>query len=295
VTIALTPLMPTQWYPGHMATARRKIAESIAATDVVIEVLDARMPRSSENPVITELRKQKPCIKVLAKSDLADPEVTKSWLRHFAERRPETAKGPAPGEVVAIALSMDRPGEARTRIAELTARLARPTRQRTAARAMIVGIPNVGKSTLVNTLANRKVAKVGDEPAVTKARQQVILADGTVLSDHPGVLWPKIEEDAATIRLALGGALPDRAIEYERVAVFGAEYLLGRYPQALVDRYKLDHLPAGAEGLLLEIGRRRGGLRTGGTVDLHKAADVLIHDFRGGALGRLSLEEPPVS
>jgi ribosome biogenesis GTPase A len=276
-----------------MAATRRQIAESIAATDVVIEVLDARMPRSSENPVITELRKQKPCVKVLAKSDLADPEVTKAWLRYFAARRPESAKGPPPGEVVAVALSIDRPGEARTRVAELTARLARPTRQRTAARAMIVGIPNVGKSTLVNTLANRKVAKVGDEPAVTKARQQVSLADGTVLADHPGVLWPKIEEDAATLRLAFGGALPDQAIEYERVALFGAEYLLGRYPDALVARYKLERLPADAEGLLLEIGRRRGGLRSGGVVDLHKASDVLIHDFRAGALGRISLEEPP--
>jgi len=285
--------MPTQWYPGHMATARREIAESIAATDVVIEVLDARMPRSSENPVITELRKQKPCIKVLAKSDVADPEVTEAWLRHFASRPPETAKEPARGEVVAVALRMDRPGESRTRIAELCARLARPTRQRTAAHAMIVGIPNVGKSTLVNTLMNRKVAKVGDEPAVTKARQRVVLADGTVLSDHPGVLWPKIEEGAATLRLALGGALPDQAIEYERVAVFGAEYLLGRYPHALMARYKLECLPAEAEGLLLAIGRRRGGLRTGGAVDLRKAADVLIHDFRAGALGRISLEEPP--
>jgi ribosome biogenesis GTPase A len=267
-----------------MAKARRLIAESVAIHDVVIEVVDARMPASSANPVLAELRKQKPCIKVMSKSDLADPEVTAAWLRAFEA-------GNASG-VHAIAVRTDRPAEMKAQIADLCARLARPTRQRTTARAMVVGIPNVGKSTLINTLADRKVAKVGDEPAVTKAKQMVILKNGTVLSDHPGILWPKIEEDAATLRLAMGGALPDQAIDYEQVALFGAEYLLGRYARNLADRYKLDELPADASALLLAIGRRRGGLRSGGSVDLHKAADVLIHDFRSGALGRISLEEP---
>ncbi len=282
--------MQTQWYPGHMAKARRSIAESMAIHDVVIEVLDARMPASSENPVISELRGQKPCIKVLCKSDLADPAVTAAWLR----RLEATAAGGAMpgGAVAAIALRMDRPAETRTRLPELCQRLARPTRQRTTVRAMVVGIPNVGKSTLINTLMDRKVAKVGDEPAVTKAKQQVVLKSGMVLSDHPGILWPKIEEDAATLRLALGGALPDRALEYESVALFGAAFLIERYPRLLLARYKLVEMPAGAEALLVEIGRRRGGLRGGGAVDLHKAADVLIHDFRSGALGRISLEEP---
>jgi ribosome biogenesis GTPase A len=283
--------MTTQWYPGHMAKARRAIAESVALHDVIIEVLDARMPAASENPVVTELRKQKPCIKVLNKSDLADPEVTKAWLRHFEAEEPQRA-GPPRGKVVAVALRADRSSETKARIFELCQRLARPTRQRTTARAMVVGIPNVGKSTLINTLMDRKVAKVGDEPAVTKARQQVVLKNGMMLSDHPGILWAKIEEDAASLRLALGGALPDRAIDYESVATFGATFLLARYPQLLVARFKLKEIPAGAEALLVEIGRRRGGLRAGGTVDLHNAAGVLIHDFRSGSLGRISLEEP---
>ncbi len=288
--------MQTQWYPGHMAKARRAIAESMAIHDVVIEVLDARMPASSENPVITEIRRHKPCIKVLCKSDLADPTVTAAWLRHFEATAPH-AQGPgsggsAPGAVAAIALRTDRPGETRSRLPELCQRLARPTRQRTAVRAMVVGIPNVGKSTLINTMMDRKVAKVGDEPAVTKSKQQVVLKSGMVLSDHPGILWPKIDDDAASMRLALGGALPDRALEYESVALFGAALLMARYPQRLLERYKLAELPVDAGALLLEIGRRRGGLRSGGSVDLHKAADVLIHDFRSGALGRISLEEP---
>jgi ribosome biogenesis GTPase A len=284
--------MQTQWYPGHMAKARRAIAEAMAIHDVLIEVLDARMPISSENPVITEIRKQKPCIKVLSKSDLADPAVTTAWLRHFESRDLQPVNGHAAGAVAAIAVRTDRAAEIRKRIPELCQQLGRPTRSRTTVRAMVVGIPNVGKSTLINTLMDRKVAKVGDEPAVTKAKQQVVLKNGMVLSDLPGILWPKIEEGDATLRLALGGALPDRALDYERVALFGAEFFLGRYPRLLATRYKLTEVPADAEALLHEIGRRRGGLRSGGSVDLHKAADVLIHDFRSGALGRISLEEP---
>jgi ribosome biogenesis GTPase A len=275
--------MQTQWYPGHMAKARRTIAESMAIHDVVIEVLDARMPASSANPVITELRGQKPCIKVLSKSDLADPAVTAAWLRHFEAGQ---------GGVAAVAARTDRPAEIRTRVPELCQRLGRPTRQRTTVRAMVVGIPNVGKSTLINILMDRKVAKVGDEPAVTKSKQQVILKSGMRLSDHPGILWPKIEEDAAAFRLALGGALPDRALEYETVALFAAKFLQERYSQRLLERYKLTVIPESPDALLVEIGRRRGGLRAGGVVDLHKAADVLIHDFRSGALGRISLESP---
>jgi len=158
---------------------------------------------------------------------------------------------------------------------------------------IIVGIPNVGKSTLINTLMDRKVAKVGDEPAVTKGQQLVTLKSGMTISDNPGIMWPKIEDEDASLRLAFGGAIPDSALDYETVGFWGAKYLLGRYPALLMARYKLKALPETPMALLQEIGKRRGGLRAGGVVDLHKAADALIHDFRHGAIGRISLESPP--
>jgi ribosome biogenesis GTPase A len=275
-----------QWYPGHMRKARRVIAESMPSQDVVIEVLDARMPRSSENPVVTEIRGSKPCVKVLTKSDLADPDVTRAWLAYLEQRIDGT------GKVVALAVTTDRASDARTRITEACQTLAVPTRGRKTARAMIIGIPNVGKSTLVNTLAQRKVAKVGDEPAVTKSEQVVVMKNGMTLSDNPGVLWPKIEDPTAALRLALGGAIPDAALDYEGVALFGAGVFLAHYAPLLARRYKITTMPTDAEGLLVEVGRRRGCLRSGGTIDRHKAADILIHDFRDGVLGRISLERP---
>lgn len=287
--------MPIQWYPGHMTKARRWIAESMPSQDVIIEVLDARMPRSSENPVVTELRRHKPCIKVLTKSDLADPDVTKAWVKFFEDEvHPSPGDGLRPGKVVAIALTTTRPGEAKTKIPALCNELA-PQRRGPGktVRAMVVGIPNVGKSTLINTLMNRKVAKVGDEPAVTKSQQLVTLENGMTLSDNPGIMWPKIEDDEASRRLAFAGSIPDSAIDYESVGLWGAEYLRSRYPKLVQARFKLKELPASAATLLTEIGKRRGGLRAGGVVDMHKAADALIHDFRSGAIGRISLEAPP--
>ncbi|AUX20819.1 GTPase YlqF [Sorangium cellulosum] len=287
--------MSIQWYPGHMTRARRAIAESMPIQDVIIEVLDARMPRSSENPVVAELRGQKPCIKVLNKSDLADPAVTRAWLRHLEAEHPAAPDGATPGgKVLALALSATQSSEARTRIPELCKRLA-PQRSGPGrvVRAMIVGIPNVGKSTIINVLMERKVAKVGDEPAVTKSQQLVTLKSGIALSDNPGILWPKIGDEAASYRLAVGGAIPDTAIDYESVALFAARYFLKRYPERLVERYKLKELPATALELITEIGRRRGCLRSGGAVDVHKASDLLVHDFRAGRLGRISLEAPP--
>ncbi|WP_437735669.1 ribosome biogenesis GTPase YlqF [Sorangium sp. So ce1335] len=287
--------MSIQWYPGHMTKARRAIAESMPSQDVIIEVLDARMPRASENPVVAELRGQKPCIKVLNKSDLADPAVTKAWLRHLEAEHPAPSSGSPPGgQVLAIAIAASQSSEARRRIPELCKRLVPPKNgPGKVVRAMIVGIPNVGKSTLINTLMERKVAKVGDEPAVTKSQQLVTLKSGMAISDNPGILWPKIDDEAASFRLAVGGAIPDTAIDYQSVALFAAGYFLRRYPELLAARYKLAELPETAAALIEEIGRRRGCLRSGGAVDLHKASDILVHDFRAGRLGRISLEEPP--
>jgi ribosome biogenesis GTPase A len=268
-----------------MNKARRAIAEAMPATDVLIEVLDARMPQASSNPVISELRKGKPCVKVLSKSDLADPEVTKAWIRHF-----ETEA--ASGEIRVLALSSSRAADARARVSDACVQLApHRTQLPKNVRAMVVGIPNVGKSTLINMLVERKVAKTGDAPAVTKGQQLVTLKSGMTVSDNPGILWPTMEGDA-TLRLAFGGALPDTAMDYERVALFGAEFLLAQYPQLLRAHFKFESLPPSASELLETIGRKRGCLIRGGFVDMHKAADVLVHGFRSGALGRMSLEAP---
>ena len=243
-----------------MTKARRLISEAMPSQDVIIEVLDARLPRSSENPLLTELRRHKPCIKVLAKSDLADPAVTSSWIRFLQEENPPSpGDGVQPGAVVAMAISMDRPGDIQ-RLPELCRKLALcPRGANKAPRAMIVGVPNVGKSTLINTLLGRKVAKVGDKPAVTKGQQVVTLKDGLVVSDNPGITWPKFEDEDASLRLAFAGSLPDTAIDFERVATWGADYLLRHYPDELTARFRLNTLPADARALLVEIGKRRGG------------------------------------
>ena len=284
--------MAIQWYPGHMAKARRALAKAFPAQDVIIEVLDARMPHASSNPVVTELRHQKPCIKILSKADLADPEVTRTWIRHLST--PSDAPASASlGPVVAVSSSVERFTETKKRIPELCKKLTgRSGANSRAIRAMVVGIPNVGKSTLVNLLLGRKVANARNEPAVTKAEQLVTLDSGILLSDNPGLLWPNISEEATGLMLAFGGAISEAALEYESVARYGAELLLVRYPTLVMARYKLKELPANGEALLTAIGQRRGCLRKDGVIDMHKAADVLIHEFRSGTIGKISLEMP---
>lgn len=286
--------MAIQWFPGHMTKARREIAEAIGSQDVVIEVLDARMPFSSENPLLAKLRANKPCIKVLSKSDLADPEVTAAWLRHFATERNEPDEEHPEGRVVAVALTTEKLAETRKTIPALCTKLANRAPGGRAVRVMIVGIPNVGKSTLVNTLMGRTVADASNKPAVTKQQQRVTLPGGIALLDQPGITWPKIEHPESGQRLALAGAIPDTAIDRESVAYFGAETLMRLYPSLLCARFKLDAMPETPTLLLEAIGRKRGRLRPGGVVDMSVAADVLIQEFRSGALGRISLETPPV-
>jgi ribosome biogenesis GTPase A len=278
--------MSIQWYPGHMTKARKVIDESMAAHDVVIEVLDARMPRASENPLVEELRRQRPCLKVLAKSDLADPTITAQWLHYFQGREEH-------GKVEAIAITTEKRADTKRRVIDLCTKLGahRAEKNRTV-RVMVLGIPNVGKSTLINTLATRRATKVGDKPAVTKAQQRIELENDIALSDNPGILWPRIDNEKAGLRLAFGGAIPDTALELEPVALFGGQFLLERYPESLIARYKLKELPPNAHALIDEIGRKRGGLRPGGVIDRHKASEIFIHDFRTGALGRISLESP---
>lgn len=275
--------MPIQWFPGHMTSARKKAAETLARADVVIEVLDARLPEASSNPMIRELRlaRQRPCLKLLNKADLADPEVTRAWLGYYAKQ---------PG-VKAVAISCKKPGDA-ARVPALCRQLAPHRNDNTKPlRMMIMGIPNVGKSTLMNALMKKRIAAVGDEPAITKQQQSLDLGPGMTLTDTPGLMWPKIEHDADGYMLAASHAIGRNAVIDEEVAIFLAGILLERYPQLLAARYKFDPDATDAVGVVETVGRRRGCLR-GGTLDMEKAAMILLTDYRSGALGCISLETP---
>ena len=275
--------MTIKWFPGHMNTARKQISEAMPKIDIAIEVLDARLPASSGNPLLAELRQHKPVIKVLNKADLADSQITKDWIRFFEKN----GKG-----VRALAINAGNKGEA-TRVPNLCRSLV-PHRGKPGRplRVMIMGIPNVGKSTLINTLAGKRIAKVGDRPAITKSAQQIDLRNGVLLFDTPGILWPNLEDQQGAYRLAASGAIGDNAMDYQSVALFAANYLLQSYSGFLTQRYKLKTLPAEAADLLDEIGRRRGCLGPGGVVDSYRAAEVLLRDLQSGKIGRVSFERP---
>lgn len=276
--------MAIQWFPGHMTSARKKASETMALTDVVVEVVDARIPEASCNPMIAELRRfrQRPCLKILNKADLADPAATKAWIAYFNAQ---------PG-VSAVALSCKNANDA-ARVAGLCQALAPHRNDITKRlRLMIMGVPNVGKSTLMNTLLKRKVAKVGDEPAVTKSQLTLAFGSHMMLTDTPGMMWPKITHDSDGFMLAVCHAIGRNAVIDEEVAAFLAGILLARYPQLLAARYRLDPAGLDAWGVVEEVGRRRGCLLKGGIIDTEKAAQVLLTDFRSGALGRISLETP---
>lgn len=274
--------MAINWYPGHMHKAQKEIKQVMPQVDLVIEVLDARIPHSSNNPMVSSLRGDKPCIKVLNKSDLADPKVTAIWQEYL-----EREKG-----VKTLALTNEQPAQVKG-ILDLCRKLVPEKKDDfKPISTMIMGIPNVGKSTIINTLAGRTIAKVGNEPAVTKRQQKIKLDENILLSDTPGILWPKFENQDSGYRLAVTGAIKNTAVELEDIAAYAAEYLLNAYPDRLQERYNLDHLPDSEVAFLEEIGRRRGGLKAGGYVDFHKAAEVLLNDLRSGTLGLLSFETP---
>jgi ribosome biogenesis GTPase A len=277
--------MSINWFPGHMHKAILEIKKTLPTIDVIIEVLDARIPYSSENPVIGKLRGDKPCIKLLSKSDLADPDITQSWIDYF-----EREQG-----VKAMAVSTQQPERIRA-VAELCKKLA-PARsnQVGAINALIMGIPNVGKSTIINTLAGKVMAKTGNEPAITKGQQIINLHNGIMLIDTPGILWPKIENENSGFRLAVSGAIKNTAMSYEEVAFFAVDYFLKMYPDLLKQRFKLTDLPATELDFLEIAGRQRGCLSEGNVVNLHKISRIVLTEFRDGVLGRISLETPAVA
>lgn len=272
--------MAIHWYPGHMYKASKEMTELLPLINVVVEVIDARIPYSSSNPVIAELAKGKPNIKLLTKSDLADPATTELWQRWFEQEQGAMT--------MALNLKSEDPGAA---IVDLINHLY-PQREGRNTLVLVTGIPNVGKSTLINCLAGRQIAKTGNEPAVTKGQQRINLRNGIMLLDTPGILWPKIDHPAWSYRLATTGAIKDTAMSYDDVAFFAAEYLLQYYPDALRSRFELDRLPAAPVDLLEKIGAQRGCLRAGGRVDLERVSTVFVNELRGGQLGALSFETP---
>ena len=277
------------WYPGHMVKAQKLIREHLRLVDVAVELLDARIPRSSANPALGEIVGDKPRIVVLNKADLADGQATARWIEHFA------AAG-----VAAIAVDAMTGKGTKQLVAKLE-ELARPQTERLAAkgvkpraaRAMILGIPNVGKSSLINRLAGQTIAKAADKPGVTRAKQWIKVGKRLELLDTPGVLWPKFEDQQVGLHLAFTGAINDEVYDMEKVIYAFLDVLRLYYPQELAARYKLpEALPPDSVALLDEIGRRRGCLRSGGLIDREKVRRMLLNEFRAGKLGRITLDRP---
>ena len=277
--------MSINWYPGHMHKATKEIKEILPRVDCIIEVLDSRIPYSSENPVIAKLREDIPTIKLLSKSDLSDPELTQKWIEYYEQDE----------SVKAMAVTTDQPERIR-QISSLIKKLV-PFKDDKAGciDVLIMGIPNVGKSTIINTLAGKAIAKTGNEPAVTKGQQKINLHNGIMLWDTPGILWPKVENENSGYRLAITGAIKDTAMSHDDVACFAAEYLLENYPDFLQQRYKLASLPETEVELLEIIGRSRGCLGGGGHVDFDKVAKILLNEFRDATIGRITLETPEMA
>lgn len=272
--------MPIQWFPGHMHKARLEMQATLPKVDVVIEVLDARIPYSSENPMLAELRGDKPCLKVLAKSDLADDSMTEQWQTYLNESEGIRARAVTTEEIPTI------------RKLKYVASKMCPHKEGKTINTMVVGIPNVGKSTIINVLAGKKIAKTGNTPAITKQQQRVNIGDGVTLLDTPGVLWPNVHNVNSGYRLALIGSIKETAMEYADVGFFGARYMLAEYPERLSKRYEIDELPETELELIEAIGRKRGCLGRNNTVDLERASRILVTELRSGGMGRLTLETP---
>ncbi len=278
--------MAIQWFPGHMNVTKKAIIERIKDIDVVIELLDARLPGSSANPMLADLTGKRLKLKVLNKQDVADPTRTEAWLGWYNAQ--------ADTRAIALDASDTAPAQrlikACRELAPHRGGMAKPLR------VLICGIPNVGKSTLMNTLVGKKAAKTGDEAGITKVEQRINLASDFYLFDTPGMLWPKITIEQSGYHLAASGAVGRNAYDEEEVALELIKSLKGPYAALLGARYRLDDVDAVAgthdEVLLAEIGRKRGAVMSGGRVNLQKAAEIVLTDFRSAVMGRITLETP---
>lgn len=286
--------MTIQWFPGHMTRARRQIQDKLKLIDIVIELLDARVPISSRNPMIDEILRDKPRLIVLNKSDLADSRTTEQWIAAFAEEghaclAVDSSTGTRVNEI---------PVRARAILhAMIERQIAKGINPR-AVRGLIVGIPNVGKSTLINRLAGRNIAATGDRPGVTKGQQWIKAGAELELLDTPGILWPKFEDQLVGYRLAMTGAIREQVLNVEDIAFFAVKVLVKRYWATVAERFGIDQPPKDMEDadeiirVMEDIGRKRGCLVSGGRVDLEKTSGIILREMRAGKLGRISLEAP---
>ena len=289
--------MEIQWYPGHMAKTRRMIAEQLKNVDAVCEILDARIPRSSRNPDVDGLTAGKPRLVVLNRADQADREATKAWTAHFKEKSYSVLETDSKSGAGTARFS----AAVRELLADKLRAYAEKGQTGRVVRVMVLGIPNVGKSTFINKIAGRKTARAEDRPGVTRSKQWVPIDRGLELLDTPGILWPKLDDEATALHLAFTGAVKDEILDTETLGCHLMAYLAEHYPEALKAGYKLPALPEreGEENdvafgyrLLEAAGRRRGFLIPGGEVDTERMAKILLDEFRSGKLGRFTLEAP---
>ena len=279
-----------QWFPGHMKKAQRIIEDNLKLVDVVIELLDARIPYSSANPMLKEIIKDKPKVIVLNKSDLADEKMTRHWLEYYKSQGVksvaiDSVKGVGLKQLVSTVEELARPK---------TDKFIKQGAKPRSARCMILGIPNVGKSSLINRLAGAQRAKTADKPGVTRAKQWIKIANSLDLLDTPGILWPKFEDITVGLKLAFTGAINDDIYDMENVSLLLLDVLAKNYPDRLMDRFKLEgELPSDKIDLLELIGKKRGCLIKGGLIDYEKVERILMNEFRAGKFGRISLDTPP--
>ena len=282
--------MKIQWYPGHMTKTRRMIAEQLKNVDAVCELLDARIPVSSRNPDVDELTAGKPRLVVLNRADQADPAVTKRWAAYFRDQSCAVLECSAKdgGGVERFSAAV------RTLLADKLRAYAEKGQAGRTVRVMVLGVPNVGKSTFINRIAGRKTAKTEDRPGVTRTKQWVPVDKTLELLDTPGILWPKFEDSSVGVRLAFTGAIRDEVVDIEELAMRLMDYLGKNYSKAIEERYKLTVSEEDDGYALLEkAGRKRGFLISGGEVDTERMSRILLDEFRGGKLGRFTLEFPP--
>ncbi|MFE5319622.1 ribosome biogenesis GTPase YlqF [Paenibacillus sp. NPDC056579] len=287
--------MTIQWFPGHMTRARRQIEDKLKLIDVVIELLDARIPLSSRNPMIDEILQNKPRLVLLNKNDLADPAVTAKWVAYFADHGldalpVDAANGNQMKEIMARCKQL--------MAAKFEAQKRKGIKNPRAIRALIVGIPNVGKSTLINRLAGRKIAATGDKPGVTKGQQWIKVGTEMELLDTPGILWPKFEDQQVGMRLAATGAIKEEILYPEDIAFHTMRYMITHYGASLQERFGIEKLPDDPDNndavieVMEAVGRKRGALMSGGRVDLEKTSLTILRELRAGKMGRVSLETP---